>query len=143
MVVQLSLCTREESEMSHLETTLRYLKAVEAGDTEALAAFYAPGALQKELPNRLNPRGVTRSINALKAASAAGKRSVSEQHYQVLHAQEHGDTVAVEAEWTATLAVPLGALKAGDTMRASLAMFFTFAGGKIVSQRNYDCFEPF
>lgn len=129
--------------MSHLETALQYLKAVEAGDTEAMVSFYAPGAEQKELPNRLNPKGVTRSIDGLKASSNAGKKSVSVQRYQVLYAQEHGDTVALEAQWTATLAVPVGALKPGDTMRASLAMFFTFKDGKIVSQRNYDCFEPF
>lgn len=129
--------------MTQLETALQYLKAVEAADTEAMASFYAPGAEQKELPNRLNPKGVTRSIDGLKASSTAGKKSVSVQRYEVLHAQEHGDTVALEALWTATLAIPAGTLKPGDTMKAWLAMFFTFKDGKIVSQRNYDCFEPF
>lgn len=30
-----------------------------------------------------------------------------------------------------------------DVMRASLAMFITLRDGRIASQRNYDCFEPF
>ena len=53
-----------------------------------------------------------------------------------------GDRVSVEVLWTGTLALAFGALAVGSQMRAHSAMFFEFKDGKIVSQRNYDCFEP-
>jgi len=40
------------------------------------------------------------------------------------------------------LAVPLATLPAGSQMRAHFAMFLDFEDGKITSQRNYDCFDP-
>lgn len=50
--------------------------------------------------------------------------------------------VALEVLWIGKLAVPLGNLQAGSEMRAHSAMFLEFRDGKIVDQRNYDCFEP-
>jgi len=40
------------------------------------------------------------------------------------------------------LAISFGSLQAGSEMRAHSAMFFEFKDGKIVSQKNYDCFKP-
>jgi len=34
-------------------------------------------------------------------------------------------------------------LPAGSEMKAFVAMFLTFREGKIISQRNYDCYPPF
>jgi len=34
-------------------------------------------------------------------------------------------------------------LPAGSEMKAFVAMFLTFRDGKIISQRNYDCYPPF
>ena len=56
---------------------------------------------------------------------------------------EQGDQVAVEVIWTATLAVAVGTLAVGDAMRAHFGVFLTWRDGKIISQRNYDCFDPF
>ena len=39
--------------------------------------------------------------------------------------------------------VGLQDLPAGYTMKAYIGMFLTFRDGKIVSQRNYDCYPPF
>jgi hypothetical protein len=36
----------------------------------------------------------------------------------------------------------IGALAAGTEMTPHFAMFFELNEGKIVLQRNYDCFEP-
>ncbi|NOK19877.1 nuclear transport factor 2 family protein [Corallococcus carmarthensis] len=128
----------------HLEFTRRYLQALEAGTTgEALAAFFHPEVRQHEHPNRLTPQGTTRDLAGLLASAERGLKAVSAQRYEVTSALCVGDTVAVEAEWSATLRVPVGNLPAGGTMRASLGMFFTFRDGRIVSQRNYDCFQPF
>jgi ketosteroid isomerase-like protein len=39
--------------------------------------------------------------------------------------------------------VPLGRLKPGDAMIAHICMVFTVKDGRIVAQRNYDCYEEF
>jgi len=56
---------------------------------------------------------------------------------------ENGDDMAVELEWAGVLAEPVMSLPAGYEMKAYVAMFLTFRDGKIVSQRNYDCYPPF
>jgi ketosteroid isomerase-like protein len=52
-----------------------------------------------------------------------------------------GDKVAVEIDWTGILAVPFQTTPKGGQMRAHFAAFLEFKNGKIVSQRNYDCYE--
>jgi ketosteroid isomerase-like protein len=128
--------------MSNLERTRDYLRSFETRDGANLS-FYAAEVVQRELPNRLVPDGATRTLADLRAAADKGKRSVAEERYEIVNLVELGDEVAVEALWSARLNVAFGKLAAGDVMRAHLAMFITWRDGKIVSQRNYDCFEPF
>jgi ketosteroid isomerase-like protein len=71
-----------------------------------------------------------------------GRKVLSSQTYEIKNALVHDNSVAVEVLWTGTLAVSFGNLSAGSEMRAHSAMFFVFRDGKIASQRNYDCFEP-
>jgi ketosteroid isomerase-like protein len=78
----------------------------------------------------------------MREAGKRGKRVMARQHYEVLNVVASGAHVALEACWTGTLAVPVGALPAGCEMRARFAMFFEFKDGKIWRLRNYDCFEP-
>ncbi|WP_328841277.1 hypothetical protein [Streptomyces europaeiscabiei] len=49
--------------------------------------------------------------------------------------------VALEVTWSGTLAVSLGDLTAGQVLRARIAAFLEFRDGKIIAQRNYDCYE--
>ena len=128
--------------MTNLAATRAFLRAIETRDAAAFA-YYAPDVVQREFPNRLVVDGATRDLAALRAGAERGKQAVSEERYEIVRAVEHGDEVALELIWTATLRVPLGALPAGGVMRAYLGMFLTWRDGKIVSQRNYDCFEPF
>src|SRR5215471_2304348 len=128
--------------MSNLELAKAYLRAIERGDAGALA-FYAKDATQTEFPNRLLPEGAVRDLAALGAAAERGKEAILNQNYEIVRAVEQGDDLALEVIWTATLAVPLGNLPAGGTMRAHFAMFLTFRDGLIVTQHNYDCFDPF
>ena len=51
--------------------------------------------------------------------------------------------MAIALVWTGVLAAPVLSLAAGTEMKAFVAMFLTFRDGKIVSQRNYDCYPPF
>ena len=81
----------------------------------------------------------------LQTVSGQAQKLLRSQRYEVRRRVENGDEVAVELEWTGVLAVPVAAmsLAAGHEMKAFVAMFLTFRNGKIVSQRNYDCYPPF
>jgi ketosteroid isomerase-like protein len=127
---------------SNLELTRAYLRSFETRDGSNLA-FYAPNVVQRELPNRLVPSGATRNLEHLRAGVEKGKQTVAEERYEVLELVATGDVVAAEVLWTARLNRPIGTLPAGAPMKAHLAMFITWQEGKIVSQRNYDCYEPF
>lgn len=114
------------------------------GPASEVRAFYAPGVEIREFPNRIAPNGRTRRIDDLGAAYEAGRGILRSQNYEVLRAIESGNEVALEIEWTGVLAKPVLGLPEGYAMRAFVAMFLTFdAEGKIVSQRNYDCYLPF
>ncbi|HEY0095718.1 MAG TPA: nuclear transport factor 2 family protein [Archangium sp.] len=129
---------------TNLDTARRYLRAIEQGATgEALAAFFHPEVTQREYPNRLVPTGAARDLRAILAGAERGQTVVASQRYEVRHTVAEGDHVALEVDWSATLQVPVGNLPAGGTMRASLGVFLTFRDGRILSQHNYDCFEPF
>jgi ketosteroid isomerase-like protein len=120
----------------------RFISAVERGATEEVAALLAEDVLQEEFPNRLMPNGATRDRAAMLEAGERGKKAMASQRYEVLNAVAGGEQVALEIQWTGTLAVPLGALPAGGEMRARYAIFLEFKGGKVWRLRNYDCFDP-
>ena len=77
---------------------------------------------------------------ALEAAER-GKKAMSNQMYKITHEIAERDRVALEVEWVGTLAVPFGLLPVGGQMKAYFAVFLEFREGKIVRQRNYDCFK--
>jgi ketosteroid isomerase-like protein len=136
--------TDSGSPARNLETARRYLAALEQGVTgPALAAFFTPDAEQTEFPNRLTPTGAVRDVPALLAGAVRGQQVVSAQTFAITNALAAGDHVALEVDWTGTLAIPIASLPAGGQMRAHFAVFIEFRDGLIYRQRNYDCFEPF
>ena len=131
------------TETDNLALVRRYLAAVASGTTgDALAAFYVPDVVQEEFPNRLMANGARRDLPAILDAAVRGQGVMSAQTFELLNAVVHGDQVAAEVQWTGTLAIPFGALPAGGQMRARFAQFFQLRAGRIVAQRNYDCFDP-
>ena len=135
--------TTEASDAANLALVREYLSALEAGEVGgALSRFFTPDAVQEEFPNRLNPNGGQSDLATMLERSARGAQLLQSQCYVVGSAIARDSVVAVEAEWSATLAVPVGAIPADGSMRAHFAMFFEFVDGKIHRQRNYDCFEP-
>jgi ketosteroid isomerase-like protein len=144
--VQYSASISQEIAMqkSSLDLAKDYIAAVERGAVGAeLAAFFAPDVQQREFPNRLVPNGSRTDLAGMLAAAERGQSAVRDQRYSVTHAVENGAEVALEVEWSAQLLKPVGALQAGATMKAYYALFITFRADRIVSVRNYDCFEPF
>jgi ketosteroid isomerase-like protein len=133
-------CTGEDL----LATIRAYLGALEDFATgDRLAAFFTQDVVQVELPNRLNPGGARSDLPTLLERSARVPAILRRQSYAIVSETVQGDRVVVEAVWTGVLAIELGSLAAGDTMTAHFAMVFEFRDGRIASQRNYDCFEPF
>ena len=131
------------TESDNLALVRRYLAAVASGATgDTLPAFYAPDVVQEEFPNRLMANGARRDLAAILDAAVRGQSVMASQSFEVLNAVVHGDQVALEVQWTGTLAIAFGTLSAGGQMRARFAQFFELRAGKIVAQRNYDCFEP-
>lgn len=71
-----------------------------------------------------------------------GKGILLKQEYGIKSMLSDGDRMAVETEWTGTLAIPIGSLKADDAMKADFGVFFRIADGAIIAQNNYDCVHP-
>jgi ketosteroid isomerase-like protein len=127
----------------NLETAREYLRAIERGATgDALAQFFAPDVMHQEFPNRLSPNGRKSDLAAMLKGAEMGQKILAKQHYEIQREIDMGDRVALEVVWTGTMAVSLGDLKAGQEMLAHFAVFLDFRDGKIFSQRNYDCFDP-
>jgi ketosteroid isomerase-like protein len=126
----------------NLKIARSYLQALERGETGAgLGKFFAPDVEFEEFPNRLTPLGKKRDLAESLAGAEKGKKIMSRQIYKITHEIAKADRVALEVEWVGTLAVPFGSLPAGGQMKAYFAVFLEFREGKIVRQRNYDCFE--
>lgn len=128
---------------ANLATARAYLKALEDGRPQDAAQFFAPGVVQVEHPNRLKPNGDRRELCKMQADGQRGLQILQRQTYEVLNAVADGERVALEVKWTGVLAVPLGELKPGDAMTCWSGIFLDFQDGKIVGQRNHDCFPPF
>lgn len=128
---------------ANLATAKAYLKALEDGRPQDAQAFFAPDIVQVEHPNRLKPNGDRRTAQAMAADGQKGLKVLRSQTYEVLNALADGDRVALEVLWTGVLDIALGELKAGDAMTCWSGIFLDFREGKIVGQRNHDCFPPF
>jgi ketosteroid isomerase-like protein len=138
MVVDMS----EFHEHPNIRTAVRYHQAVSHFATgEELAAFFHADAVHTQLPNALFPDGTVRHLPDLIAAAQTGHKLLAEQHFEVINAVAADAHVALEITWSGTLAVPLGDLTAGQVLRAHIAAFLEFRDGKIIAQRNYDCYE--
>jgi ketosteroid isomerase-like protein len=127
---------------TNLEKVQGYLKSIEKGDFAYIADLFSPDAFMEQLPNRIYPNGIRSGVSKMAEAFEKGRQLLSSQSYEIRNAVAEGDRLSIEVLWTGTLAMAFGSLGEGSQMRAHSAMFFQFKDGKIISQRNYDCFEP-
>jgi ketosteroid isomerase-like protein len=127
----------------NLEAIRRYLGTLESGSFEAISNLFTAEMTIEQMPNRVYPQGVQSRMRQMAEAFAKGRKLFAHQTYEIKSAVATVDAVAVEVFWTGTLAASFGGLSQGAQMCAHSAMFFEFKNGKIASQRNYDCFEPF
>ncbi len=129
-------------DLSNLDKARRYLKAIEDGDATYVLGLFSPDAVVEQLPNRIYPQGLRSNVSQVPEAFEKGRKIFSHQIYEITNEVMTGDIVAIEFLWTGTLAIPFGTLTAGSQMRCHSAMFLEFRDGRIVAQRNYDCFDP-
>jgi ketosteroid isomerase-like protein len=127
--------------MTNLDIAHRYLKAVETGDAPSVLDLFTSDAAVEQLPNRIYPQGLRSGVKDIPQAFEKGRKIFSRQTYEITNEVTTGETIALEVLWTGTLAIPFGTLAAGSQMRCHSAMFLEFRDGKIMAQRNYDCFE--
>ncbi|QUS57558.1 nuclear transport factor 2 family protein [Pseudovibrio brasiliensis] len=127
----------------NLISAKRFLKALEEFDFDALKSFYTEDAEQTELPNQLKPKGDHRTVDQLVADFTRSKGILRKQSYRVSNELASDDRVMLEFIWEGELAVSIGSLSPGDTMRSHSAVCMDFKDGLIHRQRNYDCFEAF
>jgi ketosteroid isomerase-like protein len=127
----------------NLALARRYLKTLESGPTgDELAQFFAPEVVLEIFPSKFFPNGSRDNFAGTFAAAERGKKVMTSQKYEIRNELASGDKVALEIGWTGTLAVPFQTIPKGGQMRAHFAAFLGFKAGKIVSQRNCDCYEP-
>jgi predicted ester cyclase len=128
----------------NVELMREYLEAVSSMESvERVIVFYSPDVIFREYPNRVVPNGRVSHLEDMRKAFEKGRKLLSSQKYEVQSILEHGEEIAAEIVWTGRLAVAFDNLPAGSDLTAYVAMFLTFRDGKIVSQRNYDCYPPF
>ena len=120
----------------------QYLKSIENDDFAYIANLFSPDAVLEQLPNRIYPNGLRSGPSRMAEAFEKGRKLLSSQSYEIKSCVGNGEELSIEVVWTGTLAVPFGSLSVGYRMRAHSAMFFQFKDGQIISQRTYDCFEP-
>jgi ketosteroid isomerase-like protein len=128
---------------TNIETARNFFIALEAFDTAKLLDFISPDAERIEWPNRLKPKGNNQNFTQMLADAARAKTVITAQTYAVTHVAASENHVMVEYVWTGTLAIAIGALAAGDRMKAHCVAAFDFENAKICRLRNYDCYDEF
>jgi ketosteroid isomerase-like protein len=127
----------------NLATARQYIRAIESGARgEEIAQFFAPEAVVEIFPSRFFPNGSRDDLTGIRAAADRGSKAMTCQAYEIKNELSSGDAVALEIVWTGILAGPFQSKPAGAQMRARFAAFLQFKDGRIVAQRNYDCYDP-
>src|SRR5262245_14806154 len=138
--------SREEDrvrDVNILEVAKHYLSRLSDGaGPEELDSFFAPDVIQEEFPNRLRPNGAAGNLQAMKEARARGLALLKAERFELVNAVAGDVQVAMEVIWTGTVRDAAGPFAAGQALRARFALFMEFRDGRIVRQRNYDCFDP-
>jgi hypothetical protein len=131
-------------EQANLATARRYLELIEdfAQPAEFEGILHHDVKLE-EYPNLLMPNGSRRDFAAMANGPQQGRKILTTNRYEIMNAFAAGDWVTLEIVWTGTLAIPLGSMAAGAELKAYIATILQFKEGKIITQHQYDCYEPF
>ena len=128
-----------------MKTFLSFVNLIETGvtDSKAYEAFLHKEVEFYEYPNLITKQGQVRNFFAALKGVEAGKNLMAEHSYKYLDWFELDEKLVIESLWTGTIAMDVAHLKKGDQLKAHICMIIYFKEGKIIRQRNYDCYEPF
>lgn len=131
--------------MRHKQMILNYLKFVESvpDDIERISEYISESIIQTEYPNQLNKKGQVSDYSDTLRRLKAAKGIIYDQKYNVRNYMETEDQAVVESLWEGKIVADMGPFKKDQLLTANFCMFFTIENGKIVAQRNYDCFQEF
>lgn len=119
-----------------------FLQTVARGGTsDELRAYLHADFVQRELPSLVKPWVAERGLAETVLGAEAGRQLLSGQRYDVDEVIECDERVVLQLRWTGVLATGFQGLKAGDELRAHVALFATVRDGLIVHQASYDCYE--
>ena len=131
-------------EQANLAAALRYIKLVERFAQPAeFEEVLHPDIKHEEYPNLLMPNGSKRNFTTMSAGPQQGRKILASNHYEITNAFSSGEWVTLEIIWTGVLAIPLGNTPAGTELKAYIATILQFQDGLIITQHQYDCYEPF
>jgi ketosteroid isomerase-like protein len=122
--------------MSAADVVRGYIEAIERQRVEDVLRFVDAGIAYEEFPNRVFPLGRRATLSELRAALEEDKGTVRAQRFERVSIFESGPRAVAEVVWTGTLAD-------GRELRAHSCQVFHVRDGRIVRQRNFDCYAPF
>jgi hypothetical protein len=126
---------------SPLDCVLGFIRVIEAGGGAAgIRPFLADSFVLVEAPHLLAPEGSTRTLTEVLQGADQSSDVVSHQEFVIRRTTCEGGRVAVEADWSATVAMDLRYWDRGETIRARTSSVFEVREGLIVSQDSYDCY---
>jgi hypothetical protein len=131
-------------EEKNLATALKYIKLVEDfAQPNEFEGVLHPDIRHEEYPNLLMKNGSYRDYATMVAGPQQGRKILTTNRYEIKNAFASGDWVTLELVWTGTLAIPLGSTPVGAELRAHIATVLQFEDGLIITQHQYDCYDPF
>jgi ketosteroid isomerase-like protein len=126
--------------MTTRELVTAYIRAVESMVPGAADPYLHPDVELVEHPNRMAPGGQRMDAAGLRAAGERGRKLMASQRYDIRNIIVDGDRVAVQFEWSGTLAIAAGPLPAGHVLRAEICSVIELKDGKVWRQEQYDCY---
>jgi len=131
------------TEAANLAAARRYIELIEQfAQPHEFEGVLHPNIQHEEYPNLLMKNGSKRDYATMVAGPQQGRKILSDNHYEIKNAFAAGDWVTLEIVWTGTLAIPLGGMPAGAELKAHIATILQFQDGLIITQHQYDCYDP-
>jgi hypothetical protein len=130
-------------EEANLAVARRYIELVERFAQPAeFEGVIHPDIKHEEYPNLLLKNGSKRDYTTLAVGPQQGRKILADNRFEIKNAFAAGDWVTLEIVWTGTLAIPLAGMAAGAELKAYIATLLQFHEGQIITQHQYDCYEP-